>query len=58
MAEYTRRNLWLPDELWEWVVVAAGDATVKEGRRVSASEIIRRAIERLRAEEERARDAA
>ncbi|MCR4340873.1 MAG: hypothetical protein NUW01_13415 [Gemmatimonadaceae bacterium] len=40
-----RRNLWIPDPLWDRVVAAAVKATGEEGKPIGRSEIVRRAIE-------------
>ena len=41
-----RRNLWIPDELWARVQLAAAQAGVDEGKPVPVAEWVRRAIER------------
>lgn len=40
----TRRNLWIPDELWERAKQAAREQGVRENRDVSLSDWIREAI--------------
>jgi metal-responsive CopG/Arc/MetJ family transcriptional regulator len=47
----TRRNLWIPDKMWERVTFHAQLQGMKEGRAVSRAEWIREAI-RQRVERE------
>jgi len=40
----SRRNIWIPDELWARVQEAAAQAWVDEGKPVSVAEWVRRAL--------------
>lgn len=44
-ATMTRRNVFIPDDLWERATLAAMRQSLKEGKPVSTSEWIRRAME-------------
>lgn len=45
-APMVRRNVFLPDELWDALQRYAIDLTVKEGKPVSVAEAMRRILER------------
>jgi hypothetical protein len=42
----TRRNIWISDELWNRICREASKQGAKEGKPLSCSEWIRRAIEK------------
>jgi hypothetical protein len=42
----TRRNVFLPDDLWDALTAYAVELSVKEGTQVSTSEAMRRILER------------
>jgi len=44
-APATRRNIWIPDDLWRQIVRAAAAEQQEKGEPVSAAEWIRTAIE-------------
>lgn len=46
MSAMTRRNIFLPAEMWEDLQAYAIELTVKEGKPVSVSEAMRRILER------------
>ena len=46
MTAMSRRNLFLPDEMWADLQAYAIELTVKEGKPVSVSEAMRRILER------------
>lgn len=46
MNAMTRRNVYLPDEMWDALQSYAIELTVKEGKPVSVSEAMRRILER------------
>ena len=49
----TRRSVAMPDSLWERVQRAAAMLTIREGRRVTVAEYVRRALEARLDEDER-----
>lgn len=46
MTPMTRRNIFLPEAMWEELQTYAIELTVKEGKPVSVSETLRRILER------------
>jgi hypothetical protein len=46
MTAMTRRNIFLPEEMWNDLQAYAIELTVKEGKAVSVSEAMRRIMER------------
>lgn len=46
MSAMTRRNVFLPEELWDALQAYAIELTVKEGKPVSVAEAMRRILER------------
>jgi len=48
----TRRNIMWPDALWEQIVRAAAEKTIRTGKTVTVSEWVREAA-RMRLEEEK-----
>lgn len=46
MTPMTRRNIFLPEEMWDQLQAYAIELTVKEGKPVSVSEAMRRILER------------
>ncbi len=53
MTPMTRRNIFLPPELWDALQAYAIELTVKEGKAVSISEAMRRILERSIARREK-----